>query len=229
VRRLKEAGLDYVQVTLESASADVHNRMVGADAFDLTVRGIRNAVASGIHVLTNTTITQANRGGLEEIVPFLKGLGTTTFAVNSIIRAGRSRHVDRGLGEEELLPLLGRLRRRAEECGMRFIWYTPTQYCRLNPVENDLGVKQCTAGKYNLAVEPDGTVIPCQSFFRPLGNILSDPFAAIYGHEFLESLRRRDWAMERCRGCEWLSACGGGCPLQGSADSFCCPDCASNP
>jgi radical SAM protein with 4Fe4S-binding SPASM domain len=229
VRRLKEAGLDYVQVTLESASADVHNRMVGADAFDLTVRGIRNAVASGIHVLTNTTITQANRRDIEEIVPFLKGLGTSTVAVNSIIRAGRSRHVDRGLNEEELLPLLGRLRRRAEESGMRFIWYTPTQYCRLNPVENDLGIKQCTAGKYNLAVEPDGTVIPCQSFYRPLGNILNDPFAKIYGHDFLESLRRRDWAMERCRGCEWLAACGAGCPLQVGEDSFCCPDSASNP
>lgn len=229
VRKLKEAGLDYVQVTLESARADVHDRMVGADAFALTVRGIGNAVAAGIHVLTNTTITRANRDGIEEIVPFLKGLGTTTFAVNSIIRAGRSRRVDRGLGEEELLPLLNRLRRRAEESGMRFIWYTPTQYCRLNPVENDLGVKQCTAGKYNLAVEPDGTVIPCQSFFRPLGNILNDPFARIYGHDFLESLRRRDWAMERCRGCEWLAACGAGCPLQSTEDSFCCPDCASNP
>jgi radical SAM protein with 4Fe4S-binding SPASM domain len=137
--------------------------------------------------------------------------------------------VDPGLSEEELLPLLRRLQRRAEENGLKFTWYTPTQYCRLNPVEHDLGVKQCTAGKYNLAVEPDGTVIPCPSFFRPLGSILNDPFDRIYNHDFLVALRRRDWAMEKCRECEWLPTCGGGCPLQSTEDSFCCPDCASNP
>jgi radical SAM protein with 4Fe4S-binding SPASM domain len=229
VRALKQAGLDYVQVTLESARADVHDRMVQAKTFALTVQGIRNAVAAGIHVLTNTTITRANMDGIEEIVPFLKGLGTSSFAVNSIIRAGRSRHEDRGLSEEELLPLLDRLQRLGAENGMRFTWYTPTQYCRLNPVEHDLGVKQCTAGKYNLAVEPDGTVIPCQSFFRPLGSILHDPFDKIYNHDFLVALRRRDWAMEQCRDCQWLPTCGGGCPLQSTEDSFCCPDLLSNP
>ena len=111
VRQLKQAGLDYVQVTLESARAEVHDRMVGAETFALTVQGIRNAVAAGIHVLTNTTITRANREHVEEIVPFLKSLGTSSFAVNSIIRAGKSRRVDRGLSEEELLPLLRRLQR----------------------------------------------------------------------------------------------------------------------
>jgi radical SAM protein with 4Fe4S-binding SPASM domain len=229
VRLLKSAGLDYVQVTLESARPEVHDRMVGSDAFRHTVQGIRNAVAAGIYVLTNTTITRANRDGIEEIVPFLKGLGVRSFAVNSIIKAGRSRHRDQGLSEEELLPLLARLQRLAEDEGMRFTWYTPTQYCRLNPVEHDLGVKQCTAGKYNLAVEPDGTVIPCQSFYRPLGNILSDPFEKIYANDFLVALRRRDWVMEKCRDCEWLATCGGGCPLQVSEDSFCCPDLLSSP
>jgi radical SAM protein with 4Fe4S-binding SPASM domain len=229
VRRLKAAGLDYVQVTLESARAEVHDRMVASDAFRHTVQGIRNAVAAGIYVLTNTTITRANQDGIEEIVPFLKDLGVRSFAVNSIIKAGRSRHEDRGLSEEELLPLLTRLQRLGEREGMRFTWYTPTQYCRLNPVEHDLGVKQCTAGKYNLAVEPDGTVIPCQSFYRPLGNILKDPFKKIYDHDFLVALRRRDWAMEKCRECEWLPVCGCGCPLQVTEDSFCCPDLLSNP
>ncbi len=224
VRRLKQAGLDYVQVTLESHQEEIHNRMVASDSFRLTVQGIRNLIEQGIHVLTNSTITQTNSSAIEEIVPFLKKLGVESFAVNSIIKAGKSRHQDPGLSEEELLPIINALQQRAEQEGMKFTWYTPTQYCRLNPVELDLGVKQCTAGKYNLAVEPDGTVIPCQSFFRPLGNILNDPFEKIYQHDFLVSLRRRDWAMDKCRECEWLPTCGCGCPLQSTEDSFCCPD-----
>jgi radical SAM protein with 4Fe4S-binding SPASM domain len=229
IKLLKEAGLDYVQVTLESPRPEIHDRMVESDAFRHTVQGIRNAVAAGIHVLTNTTLTRANIDGIEEIVPYLKSLGVRSFAVNSIIRAGKSRHVNRGLSEEELLPVLARLQEQADREQMKFTWYTPTQYCQLNPVEHDLGVKQCTAGKYNLAIEPDGTVIPCQSFFRPLGNILNDDFNKIYDHDFLVSLRRRDWAMDKCRECEWLPVCGGGCPLQCTEDSFCCPDLLSNP
>jgi radical SAM protein with 4Fe4S-binding SPASM domain len=229
VARLKQAGLDYVQVTLESPRPDVHDRMVGGDAFNSTVQGIRNAVAEKIHVITNSTITADNRDSLSGLVPFLKGLGVTSFAVNSIIKAGKSRRQNNGLSEAELLPLLNRLRQQAEREGMKFIWYTPTQYCRLNPVEADLGVKQCTAGKYNLAIEPDGAVIPCQSFYRPLGNILRDDFQTIYNGAFLASLRRRDWVMEKCRPCPWLAVCGGGCPLQVSEDSFCCPDLLSNP
>lgn len=229
VRRLKLAGLDYVQVTLESHLEEIHNGMVASDSFRHTVQGIRNVVAQGIYVLTNSTITKANSGRIEEIVPFLKNLGVKSFAVNSIIKAGKSRHQDPGLSEEELLPILNRLQQRAEQEEMKFTWYTPTQYCRLNPVELDLGVKQCTAGKYNLAIEPDGTVIPCQSFFKPLGNILNDPFEKIYQHDFLVSLRRRDWAMDKCRTCEWLPNCGCGCPLQSTEDSFCCPDLLSNP
>ncbi|MCX6556527.1 MAG: radical SAM protein, partial [Candidatus Aminicenantes bacterium] len=229
VAGLKTAGLDYVQVTLESQIEEIHNRMVDSEAFAKTVQGIKNAVAHSIHVITNSTITAANRDHLEGLVPFLKKLGVGSFAVNSIIKAGKSRHQDNGLSEAELLPMLNRLRRQAEREGMKFTWYTPTQYCRLNPVESDLGVKQCTAGKYNLAIEPDGTVIPCQSFFRPLGNILQVPFKQIYNHDFLISLRRRDWAMDKCRDCEWLATCGCGCPLQISEDSFCCPDLLSNP
>ncbi len=229
VDRLKEAGLDYVQVTVESPLAEVHNRMVESDSFARTVQGIKNASARSIHVITNSTITAANRASMDGLVPFLKNLGVRSFAVNSIIKAGKSRHQDNGLSEKELQPILQDLLRQAEREEMKFIWYTPTQYCRLNPVESDLGVKQCTAGKYNLAVEPDGTVIPCQSFFRPLGNILHDDFNKIYNHDFLVSLRRRDWAMEKCRACEWLATCGCGCPLQISEDSFCCPDLLSNP
>jgi radical SAM protein with 4Fe4S-binding SPASM domain len=229
VARLKDAGLDYVQITIESQLEEVHNHMVASAAFAKTVQGIKNAVAHSIHVITNSTITAANRDHMDGLIHFLKNLGVRSFAVNSIIKAGKSRHQDNGLSENELLPMLNRLRQLAEQEEMKFIWYTPTQYCRLNPVEFDLGVKQCTAGKYNLAIEPDGTVIPCQSFFRPLGNILNDPFEKIYNHDFLVSLRRRDWAMDKCRECEWLSTCGCGCPLQISKDSFCCPDLLSNP
>lgn len=54
-RRLYEASLDSVQVTLYSADAAVHNTLVGAPGFDDTVQGIRNAVAACLLPLTART------------------------------------------------------------------------------------------------------------------------------------------------------------------------------
>lgn len=229
VGRLKEAGLDYVQVTLESPEEAIHNRMVQTDSFGRTVQGIRNALARSIHTITNTTITRENAGGIIRLVPFLKGLGVGSFAVNSVINAGRSRNQPFGFSEQELVPILTSLRNKAGEENMKLTWYTPTCYCEFNPVELDLGVKQCTAGKYNLAVEPDGTILPCQSFYRPVGNMLTGDWEQIYNGDFLTSLRNREWRMEKCTDCRWLATCGCGCPLQVTEDSFCCPDLLSNP
>jgi radical SAM protein with 4Fe4S-binding SPASM domain len=64
-----------------------------------------------------------------------------------------------------------------------------------------------------MAVEPNGDVIPCQSYYVALGNILSDPWDAIWNHELARYLRNRDFAMEKCHDCPDFSLCGGGCPL----------------
>lgn len=45
VGRLVAAGLDHVQITVESYDADIHNAMVSARAFDQTISGLKNALA----------------------------------------------------------------------------------------------------------------------------------------------------------------------------------------
>jgi radical SAM protein with 4Fe4S-binding SPASM domain len=77
----------------------------------------------------------------------------------------------------------------------------------------DLGVKGCTAALYNMCIEPDGSVIPCQSYYHPLGSILKDDWKSIWEHDLAISLRQRKYTQEQCRGCALLPECGGGCPL----------------
>ncbi len=85
MQSLAEAGLNHVQVTLESCRAEVHNAMVGAKAFAQTVQGIKNAMACGVHTITNTTITRRNQDHALETVDFLDDLGLRTFAMNGMI------------------------------------------------------------------------------------------------------------------------------------------------
>ncbi len=96
---------------------------------------------------------------------------------------------------------------------MEFIWYTPTKYHKLNPVEMGLGVKSCSAARLTLAVEPDGSVLPCQSYFKPLGNALTDDFRKMWDSDLAKCLRAHDFVPERCRSCIQFPLCGGGCPL----------------
>jgi len=215
VETLVKAGLDHVQITLESHDPAIHDHMVHAKgAFEQTVKGLKNALAAPLYVMTNTTMLQDNRSTLQATLDFLARLGVPTVGLNALIYSGRGATVGTGLAESELMPLLEIARAKTEAHEQRLIWYTPTQYCNFDPMHLDLGVKGCTAALYNMCVEPDGGVLPCQSYYHPLGNLLEDEWDAIWNHELAVRLRERKGLPEKCDDCPLLIECGGGCPLR---------------
>ena len=215
LERLVNAGLDHVQITLESHDPQIHNRMVRAKgAWSKTVAGIKNALASPLYVMTNTTMLRDNASTMAATLEFLAELGVSTIGLNALIHAGRGASVGTGLPEDELTPLLDLALQKTQANGQRLIWYTPTQYCHFDPMQLELGVKGCTAALYNMCVEPDGAVIPCQSYYQPVGNLLRDTWDSIWNHDLSVRLRERRSLPEKCNGCVLLPECGGGCPLQ---------------
>jgi radical SAM protein with 4Fe4S-binding SPASM domain len=220
VRRLVDAGLDHVQITLESHDPAIHDQMVCArGAWAQTVAGVKNALDTPLFVMTNTTMLRWNAPTLGQTLDFLGQLGVPTLGLNALIYSGKGATVDSGLDESALAPLLELARASTENYGQRLIWYTPTQYCNFDPMALELGVKGCTAALYNMCVEPDGAVLPCQSYYQPLGNLLADPWESIWNHELAVSLRERKYVMDKCHSCALLAECGGGCPLSHQANS----------
>ncbi len=214
VKQLVDAGLDHVQITLESHNQEIHDEMVNSHgAWKQTVAGIKNVLDSPLYVMTNTTLLQQNSTSLSSTMQFLAELGVPTIGLNALIHSGRGRVVGTGLQERELPQLLEMARDSTDHHGQRLIWYTPTEYCQFDPMQLELGVKGCTAALYNMCVEPDGSVIPCQSFYESLGNILSDPWKAIWNHDRAHWLRDRKYTRQECSDCALLPECGGGCPL----------------
>jgi len=215
VEKLVAAGLDHVQITLESSEMEIHDQMVRSQgAFTQTVKGLKNALASPLYVMTNTTMLRTNVHTIPVTLDFLAELGVPTIGLNALIYSGRGAVVGTGLSESELTPVLELARQKTEMRGQRLIWYTPTQYCAFDPMTLDLGVKGCTAALYNMCVEPDGNVLPCQSYYQPLGNLLADPWDSIWDHPVAVRLRERQGLPQKCTGCAYLAECGGGCPLQ---------------
>ena len=217
---LVSAGLDHVQITVESSNAEVHNAMVGAKAHRQTIQGLKNALKSPLYVMTNTTMLRDNVHTIPATLDFLADLGVPTVGLNALIYAGRGKNVGTGLDESELTPLLETAQLKTQMRGQKLIWYTPTQYCNFDPTALELGIKGCTAALYNMCVEPDGAVLPCQSYYTPVGNLLRDSWDSIWNHDLSVKLRERQGLPSKCNGCDLLAECGGGCPLQFEEDDF---------
>ncbi len=214
VESLVNAGLDHVQITLESHDPAIHDNMVAAQgAWQDTVQGIKNVLQTRLFVMTNSTLLVNNTPYLPATLDFLDDLGVPAVGLNALIYSGRGRNVGTGIREEELPALLELAREKTAANGQRLIWYTPTQYCNFDPVQMELGVKGCTAALYNMCIEPNGSVIPCQSYYHSLGNILDNSWEALWNHELSVSLRERRNLPEKCSPCPLISQCGGGCPL----------------
>jgi radical SAM protein with 4Fe4S-binding SPASM domain len=211
---LVAAGLDHVQITLESHDPAIHDHMVAArGAWQETVAGIKNVMASRLYMMTNTTLLTYNSPTMGSTLHFLGELSVPTVGINALIYSGKGEAVGTGLREEELPPLLEKAREITQTQDQRLIWYTPTQYCHFNPLQLDLGVKGCTAALYNMCIEPNGDVIPCQSYYHSLGNLLKNSWEEIWEHPLALQLRNRSDIPEGCQTCEFLPECGGGCPL----------------
>jgi radical SAM protein with 4Fe4S-binding SPASM domain len=217
VNTLEESGLDFVQVTLESHKPEVHNLMTGIkESWKETVSGIKNLIPTKIYTTTNSTLSKYNATDFLDTLDFIKELGVAAFGCNSLIYSGKAKSVvdDFGFPFEDLKILLPKVKDKAAKLGLKFLWYTPTQYCKFNPVQLGLGIKSCSAAMINMCVGPNGDVYPCQSYFESLGNILKIDWNSIWNHKLAIRIRNREYVEPKCKECPQLQICGGGCPLE---------------
>lgn len=224
LKELVSLGLDHVQITVLSHKEEIHDELTGAHgAWKETIDGLKTALKEDLYVSTNSTIMRANLEHVDETMRFLIGLGVRNIAFNVIIRSGKGETAE-GITFDEMCETLKKLKEIADSSRVNMIWYSPTPYCEFNPVNHGFGIKQCTACSINMAIEPDGTVLPCQSYYEPLGNILIDPWETIWNHQLCKEIRERKNLDEKCTKCQLLQVCGGGCPLARVQGEYLCLD-----
>ncbi len=75
-KKFASLGLDNVYVSLHSHKADIHDKLTQTKgSFDQTLKGIKNLLASGVRVETNTTILKQNVEDLPKITQLLSRYG----------------------------------------------------------------------------------------------------------------------------------------------------------
>ena len=201
-QKLYDASLDSVQVTLYSHDKDIHNALVGADGFDDTVAGIRAAVAAGLSVSVNTPLCSLNTA-YDETLRFVHSLGVRYVTCSGLIPSGgavgdESRAT--ALTEQQLTDVLTKAVAVTEELEMELDFTSPgwLKEETLRALGLTL-VPSCGACLSNMAIAPDGGVIPCQSWLssQPLGNILADDWDKIWQSERCAAIRAKSAKMEQ--------------------------------
>ena len=97
LQRLVDAGLDHAQITFEShRPKSMMPWSSTAATWEETLAGLKNALASKLFVMTNTTLLQANAPYLEEQLEYLAELGVPTIGLNALIYSGRGADVGTG-------------------------------------------------------------------------------------------------------------------------------------
>ena len=193
VQQLKKAGLDSVQVTLYSHDAQVHNALVGCDHHAETVQGIRNAVAAGLDISINTPLCKKN-ADYTKTLEWIHGLGVRFVTVSGLICTGMAgiNHAEYDLSSEELYEILKAAKAFCNTREMEMDFTSPGLIEPEKLEELGMHIPMCGACLSNMAIAPDGTVVPCQSWLgadSALGNILTDPFKKIWKHPLCRSLR----------------------------------------
>lgn len=173
-KKLYDASLDSVQVTLYSYRETTHNTLVGANNFNATVKGIKNAIESGLNVSINTPLCTTNKNYVKTL-KFIKSLGVNYVSCSGLIVAGNATKEESKatqLSEDELHNILINACKYCEENHIQISFTSPGWVVEEKLRALNLMVPSCGACLSNMAISPNGKVIPCQSWLN--GEILGD-------------------------------------------------------
>jgi radical SAM protein with 4Fe4S-binding SPASM domain len=213
VRRIKQAGIKRISISLDGPGPEVHDAARGSGSFDLAMRGIRN-LRGEVDFQINMTITKGNLDQVGATMDLAERLGAVAFHLFFLVPTGRG-------SEEELVTPEEQdeiLRWVAQECKNRKIEVKVTcapQYGRVvrevltESERKGMMGSACLAGTSFVFVSRTGDVCPCGYLPVVAGNVRMESFPEIWENSpvFLD-LRKRELG-GRCGRCDYRKVCGG--------------------
>lgn len=239
--RLKEAGVQYVGVSLDGNAA-VHDYFRGQQgAFAAALTGLKHAQKAGLKTGIRFTVNKHNLATLPEVLEIAAARGIPRFCLYHLVYAGRGR----GMRELDISPaekrsVMDLLIQKALEFKERGVdmeilttdnhadgvyllrHITRTAPARAQEVRRLLAMHGgCSAGEKMANVDPQGNVHACQFWgHKTLGNVRREKFSRIWldaADAWLAALRNKSAHLTgRCGACQYKEFCGG-CRIRAEA------------
>ena len=217
VRRLRQAGLDHIQISFQASEADLNNHFAGTDAFDHKVAMARAVKEQGYPMVLNVVLHRHNIDRTDAILDMALDLGADYVELANTQYYGWAFH-----NRHRLLPTREQLERseavanrykEAHGDRMRILYVIPDYYAdRPKPCMNGWG-------QVFLSIAPDGTALPCQGARMLPGlefpRVTEHRLAWIWNESpAFNRFRGTEWMREPCRSCPERGKDFGGCRCQ---------------
>ena len=185
---------------------------MGAEGYDNSLSGIKNALEAGLSVSINTPLCSLNEDYVSTL-EFLHGLGVTYVTCSGLITTGnaaKEKSASLQLSRERISEILKNAVKYCAENTMEISFTSPGWV--ENELCDELGIAtpNCGACLSNMAISPSGNLIPCQSWLsgQVLGNILTDEWERVWNSP--ECRERREYSAQMLGKCP-LRIENGGC------------------
>jgi radical SAM protein with 4Fe4S-binding SPASM domain len=237
VKKLKQARINYVEVSIDGATAQTHDSFRGVSgAFDKAVAGLKNCVEADLCACIATTATKSNIAEMPGVLDLAEEIGAERFTYFNFIPTGRGKELyDEDLSPEEreklMLYLLDRmskgykvtilttapqLARVALQCqgvgdeAMMSMAHMQTVKVSKKAVPLADFIGGCGAGRLYCSLSPQGDVHPCVFLPMNVGNLKKEKFGDIWlNSELFNALRDRGNLKGACGKCSYKYICGG--------------------
>jgi radical SAM protein with 4Fe4S-binding SPASM domain len=233
--QLAEAGVRYVEISLDSVHPERHDAFRGVPGmWQRTVRGMKCVVNQpGLRLGVAMCVHRGNFDEVEDMIRFAVDIGATTFAHFNFIPVGRGLnmvHEDLTPQQrEKLLCILNRWMQSgrigvistAPQLGRVCLAYAPLEgRTATSHAGSGAGWKArviakyvggCGAGRCYVCIEPNGDVTPCTYLpHRIIGNLRQRRLTEMFrDNPFWELTCDRDRRLSHCEVCEFRRFCGG--------------------
>ncbi len=231
--KAKKAGVRYVEISIDSADPDRHDRFRGVPgAWRRAVQAARNCVKLGIHTAIAVTLTRYNLDEIDDLIGLAEEVGAQKIVFFNFIPVGRGVDIiDLDLDPWEREKALRKLFRENSRRKVTVLSTAP-QYARVSiqesrgkiaiathfyepgadPVIASLAeyIGGCGAGRIYAAIEPEGTLTPCVFMPIRIGNLREESFSKLWRRARLfQELRDRERLHGVCGRCPYRYVCGG--------------------
>jgi heme b synthase len=225
-RKLSDSGIKRISISLDGATADVHDRFRGVDgAFDGALKGLKTARDAGIEFQINTTVTRSNLDQIPYIQELAVKLGAVAHHIFLLVPTGRGKYlVDQGITAEEYERTLNWFYDQKKVTPLQLKATCAPHYYRIlrqrAKMENipvdfkthglDAVTRGCLGGTGFCFISHRGIVQPCGFLHLNCGDVTRETFRDIWtGSDIFLSLRDPDRLTGKCGQCEYRRVCGG--------------------
>jgi radical SAM protein with 4Fe4S-binding SPASM domain len=212
---LKQSGINRVQVSLDSPTADIHDQIRGNGAFNKAVAALEICRSEGVSSAIRMTVNQYNKDQCEELVRLGVSLGADEINFRRVIPIGNAKEdfpVD-CLSKDEHRAVLESFPELSKKYGVFINSEEPLHYivdpkfARLASCNGEIK-RGCPAGVSHSYIDPAGRMRPCSNIPYVLGDLRKEDFWEIWhNHPWLARFRMRDF--EKCQQCDYRNICGG--------------------